>query len=88
MPAAITRWVGSPVMSAPSKRMRPVFGGVRPRIERISVVLPEPFEPSRQVILPGLDRQRDVLQHVGLVVGGGDALDRQRLGPLIIADPR
>jgi hypothetical protein len=33
--------------------MRPLFGGVNPSIERINVVLPDPFEPSRQVILPG-----------------------------------
>ena len=53
MPAAITLWVASPVMSAPSNRMRPERGGVSPRIERISVVLPEPLEPSRQVMRPG-----------------------------------
>ena len=75
MPAAMILWVGSRVMSAPSKTMRPARGGVSPRIERISVVLPEPLEPSRQVMLPGLDRERDALQHVGLVVGRGDALD-------------
>ena len=40
-------------MSAPSNTMRPARGGVSPRIERMSVVLPEPFEPSRQVMLPG-----------------------------------
>ena len=52
MPAAITRWVGSRVMSVPSNTTRPARGGVSPRIERISVVLPEPLEPSRQVMLP------------------------------------
>jgi hypothetical protein len=30
MPAAITLWVGSPVMSAPSNVIRPARGGVRP----------------------------------------------------------
>ena len=53
MPAAITLWVGSRVISLPLNTMRPARGGVRPRIERMSVVLPEPFEPSRQVMLPG-----------------------------------
>jgi hypothetical protein len=52
-PAAMIRCVASPVTSRPSMRIRPARGRVRPRIERISVVLPEPFEPSRQVILPG-----------------------------------
>jgi len=52
MPAAITLWVGNRVMSRPSKTMRPVRGGVRPNIERMSVVLPDPFDPSRQVMLP------------------------------------
>jgi hypothetical protein len=52
-PAAITLWVGSLVMSWPSNVIRPARGGVSPRIERISVVLPEPFEPSRQVMRPG-----------------------------------
>ena len=52
MPAAITLWVGNAVMSAPSNAMRPARGGVRPRMERISVVLPEPFEPNRQVMRP------------------------------------
>ena len=37
--------------SAPPNVIRPRFGGVRPRIERISVVLPEPLEPNRHVIL-------------------------------------
>ncbi len=53
MPAAITLWVGSPVMSAPSNVIRPARGGVSPRMERISVDLPEPFDPSRQVMRPG-----------------------------------
>jgi hypothetical protein len=52
MPAAITLWVGSRVMSCPSNTMRPERGGVSPRIERMSVVLPEPFAPRRQVMLP------------------------------------
>ena len=50
IPAATIRWVGSRVRSVPPKRMRPRRGRVRPRIERMSVVLPEPFEPRRQVI--------------------------------------
>ena len=46
------RCVASPVMSMPSNTMRPARAGVSPRIERTSVVLPEPLEPSRQVMLP------------------------------------
>ena len=53
MPAATTRWGGRPVSSLPAKLILPERGGVRPRIERISVVLPAPFEPSRQVMVPG-----------------------------------
>jgi hypothetical protein len=53
MPAAITLWVGSPVMSAPSNVILSARGGVKPRMERISVDFPEPFEPSRQVMCPG-----------------------------------
>ena len=53
MPAAMILWVGSRVMSVPLKTIRPARAGVSPRIERTSVVLPEPLEPSRQVMLPG-----------------------------------
>ena len=52
MPEATILCVGSRVMSMPLNTMRPARGGVRPRIERTSVVLPEPFEPSRQVMPP------------------------------------
>jgi hypothetical protein len=45
--------VGSPVMSMPSKTIRPCRGKVSARIERIKVVLPEPFDPIKQVMLPG-----------------------------------
>ena len=55
MPAAMILCVGRRVMSVPSKTMRPARGGVSPRIERISVVLPEPLEPSRQVMRAGFD---------------------------------
>ncbi len=48
----------------------------------MSVVLPEPFDPSRQVMLP-LDDERDVLQHVGAVVRGEDVLDAQLFHPLL-----
>ena len=51
--------------------MRPARGGVSPRIERISVVLPEPFEPSRQVMRPGSTVSETPSQHVGLVIGRG-----------------
>ena len=52
MPAAMILCVGNPVISTPSKTMRPARGGVSPRIERTNVVLPEPLEPSRHVMLP------------------------------------
>ena len=75
MPAAITLWVGSAVMSAPSNEMRPARGGVRPRMERISVVLPEPLEPEQAGDAAGLDLERHAFEHVGLVVGGVDVVD-------------
>ena len=52
MPAATTLWVGSRVISLPSNAIRPARGSVNPRMERMSVVLPEPLDPSRQVMLP------------------------------------
>ena len=54
MPVAMILWVGSRVTSVPLNTMRPARAGVSPRIERTSVVLPEPLEPSRQVMLPAL----------------------------------
>ena len=80
MPAAMILCVGSCVMSAPSKTMRPARGGVSPRIERTSVVLPEPFEPSRQVIRPASTLERHALQHVGLVIGRVDIFDLKNAG--------
>ena len=53
--------IGTPVMSAPSKRTRPAVGGSVPVIRLNSVVLPAPFGPIRPRISPGLDRQRDVV---------------------------
>jgi len=39
-------------MSAPFHTMRPACGGVRPMIERMVVVLPTPFRPSRHTHSP------------------------------------
>ena len=78
MPAATILCVGKRSDVWPSNTMRPARGGVSPRIERTSVVLPEPLEPSRQVMLPGFYVKRDAFEHVRLVVGGVDALDFQQ----------
>ena len=46
------RWGGQPVMSAPSKRMRPSLGVKRPEITLNVVVLPAPFGPIIAVTAP------------------------------------
>ena len=46
------RWAGVPVMSFPSKRMRPELGGNVPVSRLKSVVLPAPFGPMIECRLP------------------------------------
>ena len=77
------RWVGNRVSSvAAEQRSGRCVGGVSPRMDRMSVVFPEPFEPRRQVMRPRLDPERHVLQHVRPVVAGEHVLHDQRLvGP-------
>src|SRR5947209_7000764 len=53
MPSATIPCVGKRVRSRSPNTTRPRRGGVSPRMERMSAVLPEPFDPSRQVMLPG-----------------------------------
>src|SRR5579875_3430329 len=45
-------WAGRAVMSWPSSTTRPRRGGVRPAMDRITVVLPTPFRPMRTAIVP------------------------------------
>ncbi len=47
------RWLGlTPVMSAPSSRMRPAVGSTKPATICSVVVLPQPEGPSRQTNSP------------------------------------
>ena len=43
---------GSRSIDSPAKRIVPRRGGVKPMIERISVVLPTPLRPSTAVTAP------------------------------------
>ena len=47
------RWAESPVMSRPSKSIRPPLGGTRPETARASVLFPAPFAPSTASTVPG-----------------------------------
>ena len=51
-PARTISWGGVPTMSAPSSRMLPSRGAVRPEIDRRVVDLPAPFDPIRVTISP------------------------------------
>src|SRR5262245_66649519 len=52
MPRRASRCGGSPVISAPSKIMRPPLGGAKPATIENSVVLPAPFGPISAVMRP------------------------------------
>ena len=76
MPAAITRCVaqaGDLLAGEADRAGRAAASG--PEWRASACVLPAPLAPRRQVMLPGVDRQRHAVQHVGLVVAGGDAVD-------------
>ncbi len=60
---------------SPSSRIEPRRGCRMPAIVIISVVLPAPFGPSRQVILPLSTLQRHALQRFDLAVGGDEVGD-------------
>src|SRR5579884_4245853 len=51
-PRRAISWAGRAVMSWPSSTTRPRRGGVRPAMDRITVVLPTPFRPMRTAIVP------------------------------------
>src|SRR6266567_4687201 len=71
-PAAMTLCVGSAVMSWPSNAIRPARGGVSPRIERISVVLPVDGDLTVRAF-------RDFAAEIEYHATFGDALDHPHL---------
>ena len=55
-PAATMRYGGQRVMVSPRKRTAPRRGGVKPMMERTSVVLPTPFRPRMASTSPSPTR--------------------------------
>ena len=67
---------GSPVISRPSMRKRPLVGCVWPAITLNSVVLPAPFGPIMARRSPGGDAKADILQRLEAVERFREAGDR------------
>ena len=66
------------VMSLPLNRIVPVLAGTSPMIVLQVVERPEPLRPSSATTSPCSTPQRDVLQHVRLVVVGVDAVELEQ----------
>jgi hypothetical protein len=67
-PARRTLMRLSPVMSLPSKRMRPPASPTCPAIALNMVVLPAPFGPISPVMRPGGYVEADVIDDIGAAV--------------------
>ncbi len=54
IPSRVRRWAGRPVISRPSKRIRPPSAGSEPDTQLMRVVLPDPLGPIRPNRSPAL----------------------------------
>ncbi len=68
MPRRAILSVESRVVSHPSNSTLPSRAGVRPRIERRTVVFPAPLAPSSATASPARDVDRDAEQRLGFAV--------------------
>ena len=85
---AVVAQADASARSRPSIRMRPHFGRLNAMTRLMSVLFPDPLEPTSAVVVPAGAREGDVLQHrhAGVVLEGHVlehdlAVDRVRAAP-------
>ena len=78
MPSAARVSGASAPTSRPPSAIEPAKRRVTPTRLSISVVLPTPLRPSTASASPSPSAERDVRQHDGAAVAGGEAVDGEQ----------